>query len=354
MNAAIIAAVIAAIVALAGVGATLVTSIRNLNQQRDALQKTLAEQQVQTLNERFATAADKLGNDKPPAVQLAGVYAMAGLADDWKEDRQAQQVCINVLCGYLRMPYEPDPGPTAPPEKRREFQGSREVRHAVIRVITEHLRDPELRSDRKVAGVTKQVAPVSWRGRNFDFQGVVFDGGTFSDACFSGGKVDFSDAEFCCDVSFHHANFSGGLVDFHRVKFSSGTVEFHDAKLSGSVIGFDDAEFSGGEVNFDRAEFSGGEVSFPRAELSRSVVGFGDAKFSGGKVNFGEAKFSGGTVSFGGARFCGGTVDFEGAEFSGGEVDFSDAGDWSHPPAFDWDTSPPGVKLPAAVDGASR
>jgi hypothetical protein len=49
MNAAVIAAVIAAIAALIGVGATLVISIKNLNQQRDALEKTLAEQQVQTV-----------------------------------------------------------------------------------------------------------------------------------------------------------------------------------------------------------------------------------------------------------------------------------------------------------------
>jgi hypothetical protein len=55
-----------------------------------------------------------------------------------------------VLCGYLRMPYAPDPGPDAPPEERREFQGIREVRHAVTRVITEHLRDPEGHSDPKL------------------------------------------------------------------------------------------------------------------------------------------------------------------------------------------------------------
>ena len=42
----------------------------------------LAEQRTRTPNERFATAADKLGNDKPPAVRPVGVYAMAGLADD--------------------------------------------------------------------------------------------------------------------------------------------------------------------------------------------------------------------------------------------------------------------------------
>jgi uncharacterized membrane-anchored protein YhcB (DUF1043 family) len=69
-------------------------------EQREQLGNTLAEQHIRTLNERFATAAEKLGGDKPPAVRLAGVYAMAGLADDWEANRQ---VCIDVLCGYLRI-----------------------------------------------------------------------------------------------------------------------------------------------------------------------------------------------------------------------------------------------------------
>ena len=77
---------------------------------KETLDRTLAEQRTRTLNERFATAADKLGDDKPPAMRLAGVYAMAGLADDWKKNRQT---CIDVLCGYLRMPYEPYPGEQA-------------------------------------------------------------------------------------------------------------------------------------------------------------------------------------------------------------------------------------------------
>ena len=61
---------------------------KTLTAQSEQLDKTLAEQRTRTLNERFATAAEQLGGDKPPAVRLAGVYAMAGLADDWKENRQ--------------------------------------------------------------------------------------------------------------------------------------------------------------------------------------------------------------------------------------------------------------------------
>ena len=60
---------------------------------RSVTGSTLAEQHARTLNERFATAADKLGDDKPPAVRLAGVYAMAGLADDWPENRQT---CVEL------------------------------------------------------------------------------------------------------------------------------------------------------------------------------------------------------------------------------------------------------------------
>ena len=46
-----------------------------------------------------------------------------------------------MLCGYLRMPYEPDPGQDAPEPERLAFRASREVRHTVIRVITAHLKE---------------------------------------------------------------------------------------------------------------------------------------------------------------------------------------------------------------------
>src|SRR6266496_4897676 len=115
MSSQVTAAIIAAIVS----GITLiVTSVaqwlsrrgtrRDLKEQREHLTErgTLTEQRIRTLNERFATAAGQLGSDKPPPVRLAGVYAMAGLADDWEENRQT---CVDVLCAYLRIPYEPDP-----------------------------------------------------------------------------------------------------------------------------------------------------------------------------------------------------------------------------------------------------
>jgi hypothetical protein len=266
---------------------------RTLAEQREQLALTLNEQRTRTLNERFTTAAEQLGSDKP-AVRLAGVYAMAGLADDWAGNRQ---VCIDVLCAYLQLPYEPDPGGNAPVQERLAFQTSQKVRHTVIRVIAAHLGED---------------AATSWQGLSFDLRGVVFDGGDFGFARFSSGMANFSGAEF-----------SAGTVGFRFTKFSGGAVFFRGAK------------FSGGAANFSCAEFSAGEVSFNFAE------------FCGSTVDFFSAEFSGGTVEFIGAEFSAGEVSFNFAEFSGGTVDFSRSADWSVPPKFPWtDTPPPSVKLP--------
>jgi uncharacterized protein YjbI with pentapeptide repeats len=310
---------------------------RTLAEQSQQLDRTLAEQRTRALNERFATAAEELGSDKP-AVRLAGVYAMAGLADDWEENRQT---CVDVLCAYLRMPYEPDPGQDAP-ELGLAFQASREVRHTVIRVITAHLKDD---------------AAVSWQGLTFDFWGVDFDGGDFNGARFSGGTV-----------SFYGAKFSSGTVYFNETEFSGGRVSFDDAQFDGGTVTFNRAQFSDGLVTFSEARFSDGLVTFGDAWFSGSIVTFSDARFTGGMVSFNRVRFFGGRLSFGGAGFdgagffggeitfydtwfSGGMVDFRHAEFSGAEVDFSEVDDWSVPPAFPWTGTPPvGVKLPQVED----
>jgi uncharacterized protein YjbI with pentapeptide repeats len=352
MSPQVTAAIIAASVGVITVIATVVTQYlgrratsrdtqKALEAQRVQLDRTLTEQRTRTLNERFATAAGQLGSDKPAAVRLAGVYAMAGLADDWPENRQT---CVDVLCAYLRMPYEPDPGQDAPEPQRLAFLASREVRHTVIRVITAHLKDD---------------AAVPWQRLNFDFTGVVFDSCNFRGARFSGGMVEFDGAKFSGEmvdfggtefsggtVYFDRAEFSGGPVSFIDARFSGGTVRFFSTKFSGGEVSFYDARFSGGTVDFRGARFSGGEVSFFGSRFSGGTVSF-CATFSGGTVYFSGSEFFGGKVHFVGTRFSGGAVSFDDAKFSGTEVDFSDASDWSFPPTFPWTGTPPsGVKLP--------
>jgi uncharacterized protein YjbI with pentapeptide repeats len=276
---------------------------------------------AEQLAARYTTAAEQLGHEKA-AVRLAGVYAMARLADDWPEERQT---CIDVLCAYLRMPYEPD-----------LEAGEREVGHTIIRVITDHLQDPK--------------AATSWCGRNLDFTGAVFDGGTFTRAKFSGGRVSFNGAEFFArSVLFNGAEFSGSEVSFEGAKFSGGVVSFGGAEFSGGKVNFDSAEFSGGVVSFASAKFSGGVVSFASAKFSGGGVSFQGAKFSGGTIFLG-AEFSGSKVSFDSAEFSDGKVYFEFARFSDGEVSFRPTADWSHPPHFDFAEPPPGVLLPDEAD----
>ncbi|GAA3173938.1 MULTISPECIES: pentapeptide repeat-containing protein [Streptomyces] len=260
------------------------------------------------LADRYSTAAEQLGHEQA-AVRLAGVYAMARLADDWPEQRQ---VCIDVLCAYLRMPYETN-------RDANGFKtGEREVRHTIIRVIRDHLRDPE--------------APTTWCGLNLDFTGATFDGGDFSGAKFRGSEVTFFGAKFTSGrVAFFGAQFAGGEVDFGYAQFRGGGIDFRAAQFTGCRVSFFGAKFRGSEVTFNTAQFTGGEVDFRAAEFRGGEVHFGYAGFTGGEVTFNAARFTGGTVSFsgavgfGGAEFTGGEVTFNTAQFTGGTVTFNGA-----------------------------
>ncbi|MET8044862.1 pentapeptide repeat-containing protein [Micromonospora sp. NPDC005215] len=279
---------------------------------------------MRLFNERFAKASEQLGSEKA-AVRLAGVYAMAGLADDWMEGRQT---CIDVLCAYLRMPYdaprewagdgltsEEDGRSEKIDQRARSAREEREVRHSAFRLIGRHLR---LQAD----------DANSWRGYDYDFTGAVLDGGDFSGATFDGGMVSFREAMFTGGtVSFTGATFSGGRVSFRGAMFIGGTVSFTGATFSGGRVSFGGATFSDGTVTFGEATFSGGRVSFGEAMFSGASVFFGGARYglvkiSGGTLTFGEAMFSGGSVSFAGMTLSGGTVTFSRATFSGGRVSF--------------------------------
>src|SRR5260221_3314993 len=54
--------------------------------------------------ERYTQAVTQLGNTAA-AVRLGGVYALARIADDSERDRPT---CMEVLCAYLCMAYDPD------------------------------------------------------------------------------------------------------------------------------------------------------------------------------------------------------------------------------------------------------
>ena len=235
--------------------------------------------------ERFGKASHQLSSDSADE-RLAGVHAMASLADDWADGRQ---MCIDALCAYLRMPYTPPAKPhivsdddaeepEVADEAERARLAERRVRHTIVRVITEHLRDD---------------ATVSWQGHDFDLSGALFDGADFSKAVFSGGRVNLSGAVFARGRnSFSGAEISGGQVSFSGAVFSDGYVDFTYATFSGGQLVFSGAVFSDDYVDFTYVTFSGGDVDFHRAIFSRSRLDLSLTEFSGSDVDFASSVFS--------------------------------------------------------------
>lgn len=244
-------------------------------------------------NDRFGKASDQLGSDKA-AVRLAGVYALAGLADDWAEGRQT---CIDVLCAYLRMPYTPPLSSTA--DFDRDARQEQQVRHTVVNLICEHLQ-PDGPDERE-----------RWHGHRFHLRGAVLDGGSLQGIHVTADTdIDCAEAHFPAGMDFLGAAFLGGVADFRG------------------------------------AVFSGGRVDFTSTVFVRSWVEFGGAVFSGGMVDFRSAAFSGGRVDFRDAAFSGGVVDFSGARFRGGVVDLTHPREWVTPPVG-VSGSEPGVRWPS-------
>jgi hypothetical protein len=103
-----------ALAVVAGFGGVVILSVNHRRQRFAEKAHKLAEEQdlregAKLQNERFAAAAEQLAHERPQ-VRLAGVYALAGLADDWDQGRQK---CVEVLISYLRLAQGDDraPGP---------------------------------------------------------------------------------------------------------------------------------------------------------------------------------------------------------------------------------------------------
>jgi len=233
-----------------GVGAVvaLVVSYRRQHQSEAAERR----EDTRLFNERYHQAAEQLGSEKA-AVRLAGVYALAGLADDWDDGRRK---CVEVLCAYIRMPYAPpDPGLDDENEdvevrrEQRRRREEREVRRTILNTIGERLR--------------AEPGERTWHVLDFNFRGAVIDGGNLRGARIVAGTV----------IHFDDAVFTGGML------------MFSDTVMTGGFIGFSDATFkSGGAVEFLQSEFSGGVVLIHGTRMDGGLLTFGGARRVAEKV----------------------------------------------------------------------
>jgi uncharacterized protein YjbI with pentapeptide repeats len=310
--------------------------------------------------ERFGAAAAQLG-DADVAVRIAGVYAMAGVADESRDFARRQQ-CIDVLCGYLRLGYDPDHGAshlaklvvTSPAtsrfrrwrpnagrpgssgdqgslEKHYEYrQQDREVRQTIVRTIAAHVR----------ADVD------SWSQYHFDFRDAVLEGVDLNGALFS-EEVSFQGASFLLQTTFEGTRFSRST--FEKAKFSG------DTSFSRSDF-FNAADFSNtlfdADARFDQVKFRGGAY-FVEAEFKGRWTTFCDTTFNKwaefGFAKFGErASFNGGTKFKCVARFFG--VEFEEASFGDAAVNVGHTEFVDGPTTFEQSAWFQGARFAKAAD----
>jgi hypothetical protein len=245
-----------ALAVVAGIGGIVALTVAYRKQRQGEAAERREETKLFT--ERFVKSSEQLGHDSP-RVRVAGAYAMAELADDWALGRQ---MCVDVLCAYIRLPYEQDD------------QGERQVRWTLFRIIRNHLRPAE------------KWGRVKWSDCRFSFEGGVIDAADLSEVHLSAhGNMSFYGARFVGRFDFAEVSLAGAPVWFNRARFEGVDASFRGADFRGSRVEFKEAEFAGGAVTFeglaadpgsvslDGAVHSGGEVAWgPLAPLPRPVT----------------------------------------------------------------------------------
>jgi hypothetical protein len=249
------------------------------------------------ITELYANAVEQLGSEKAP-VRIGGLHALERLAQDNNVHRQT---IVDVICAYLRMPYEPPDPPSLPSMPSAEYQRDDhreqeyQVRRIAQRILTTHLRPDRY-------GLTN---PKYWPSMEVDLTGAYLI------------DIDFGS----CDISVLTCNetiFVGESL-FRKLRcemaFIQGARFFSDETRNTFVADFRESRF------VEAAWFSGtffGDTPWFHADEFFVGAHFGDASFK-------EVRFHG-SVQFGGATF-------------GRVPDFRDARVRIEPARMDWPNS---------------
>lgn len=289
-----------------------------LGQQQLVLgQKQFEHETVRILRERYTAATEQLGSTSF-AVRLAGLYALAALADDWREigKPNEQQVCIDVICAYLRTPTIPmkdatddDGEPVLIEDFTAGSKAEHEVRRTAIRIINERTSP---RANPPVPPATAEFFDGPWSDRRFDLTGAELVDADFSSCTFD--DLNLSNALLIGSTSFaastlHRIRLTGATFATRGVP--QGSASFVGAKL-GTFI-FNDVRMLV-PCSFVATQFT--ESATFRSSFFTERLSFDSAHFEeSSSTVFDEVQFRIDTVAFTRTRFDG-PVDFSKVDFT--------------------------------------
>ncbi|MBE8519260.1 pentapeptide repeat-containing protein [Amycolatopsis sp. H6(2020)] len=283
------------------------------------------------LTELYLKAIEQLGSDKA-AVRIGGIHALERVAQD---NPNLRQTVVDVVCTYLRSPYNP-PGQSGSRRLgvRRPLLASTSARGMSTSIS---------RGSAPMTPLPNEVDDAAWQEKEVRLTAqrllqrhLAPDFGHLPASTFwKGIDLDLTGATL---VDFDLRGCRVGNADFTRARFI-GYARFTTTRFTGhsgfaGAQFFDGAEFSGAQFSND-AWFNGarlaGDSSFRWAKFTR-VTWLNSAQF-GGTVDFDEAEF-GDQAWFDGCKFAGkvrfskanfvGLVRFVGAEFVN-DTSFSNA-----------------------------
>lgn len=250
---------------------------------------------------KLLSAVQQLGSESPQ-VRIAGVYALADVADKYQGDYK--QRVVDVLCGYLRTErgeWQTILDRPTNAEHHKEQYSHRyvskdgAVESTILSVFARHMRArkestiPRLRISQEVPD------DQLWNNCHIDIHGahiaeevnlwgITCAGINATDTIF-GSYFTLSKATIKRYAEFRRCSFAE-KANFFNVTFD-GACSFKDSEMKGETI-FRCAKFAG-DAWFGSATFQGG-ASF-NGSTFRAIVHFEDTNFKG-SVDFSGAEFS--------------------------------------------------------------
>lgn len=267
------------------------------------LNQALERAKIEDRRKRLGDATVQLGSDKA-AVRVSGVYSLCHLADEWPEMRQT---IANILCAYLRMPFDSAEA-SAPNEAL--------VRRLVLEEIVARLRVPSGWPPPPAA-----LPDTSWSMLSFDISGAYLVDATFAQVVVLGSFVA-EGARFAGEkVDLSGASFSGRFTNFSGAKFEAVDLVASKVRFDGGAALFEGTEFHADSCDFNEARFLAGHTSFIKAYFASGDLVFDSSTFK--DASFDEARFFGGSNSWNEVQMIGDHASFVRAKFGGDETSFN-------------------------------